>query len=667
MATVSPSFTADAWAGRPLNIIYAGITELVSDASGGRVAIAIRNSTDLVDLIVCLLHAPRPDESDYATGEIISELKKYKERHGEKIVSAALHESLVDKCPSLCSRLWAELDIVPLVLDHKDRERQHDDQGELATFSGWHKKELDERADSMVRKCIRSFGIGHVLHNHINFDGSVDVDRSYHVHLVNKDDYEKTVDPTTWSLAQNYAQDLKQRDVKIAFFSMTCQGKPDVPTRHALARFTQRLGVCIKWFVPKPRPGMIPLIRKMQDTLEGLGSSHPDITINDELLILDFAYANARRYWLCENGPLRPRAEGGVDLVIIDSAPLLTLALLSKQQDPERPVIFESSLQPQGDSLGDPHSPQSRAWEFIRTRLTHVDLVVSLLPKELAPRIMPEDNVGYMPFSVDQLDGQNKPLTDWDMVFYGREFSSLCRTLQMSIIRYPEEQYILHLSQFRPGDGTLCLLESYGKFRDIYTKKYPGQAFPKLLICHHGPFRTPESSMLYDAVMSQLDNIESLASSVCIIPIGALDQMWNALLTNAIALVQLSTLHGVPELLLGAIQKETLVISIREAELFPFIHEYQNAILVNPEDTDAIARQLIRLFGGDESRQDVPDASSRKVFNKNAKLPDETTTVGNAVGWMYLASKLSQGEKFEPRGGDIYALAREEAQYYDFD
>lgn len=83
------------------------------------------------------------------------ELQRYREKHAEKIVSAALHQSLVYRCPSLCSRLWSELDIVPLVLDHKDRERQHNDPGELTTFAGWHKKELDERADSMVRKCIR--------------------------------------------------------------------------------------------------------------------------------------------------------------------------------------------------------------------------------------------------------------------------------------------------------------------------------------------------------------------------------------------------------------------------------------------------------------------------------------------------------------------------------
>ncbi|GLA31633.1 hypothetical protein AnigIFM63326_010313 [Aspergillus niger] len=634
-------------------VIYAGISELICDNTSGRVAIAIRNLTDLVDFFVCTWHAPRSDVSDRATGAIIAELKEYRERHAEKIVSAALHQSLASGCPSLCSRLWSELDIVPLVLEHKDRERQHTDKGELATYAGWYKKELDERADSMVRK---SFGIGHVLHNHINCDGSVDVDRGYHVHLACLEDYKKTVEPATWSVAQHYAQDLKEREVKVAFFSMTCQGKPDVPTRHALARFSNRLGAQVKWFVPKPRPGMVPLIRKMQDTLEGLGNPLSDITVNDELLILDFAYANARRHWLRQNGPLRPRAEGGVDIVIVDSAPLLTLALLSKQQDPERPVIFESSLHTQGDPLQDHNSPQSRAWDYIRTRLAHVDLLVSLLPKGLAPRVVPEANVGYIQYSVDQLDGQNKPLTGWDIGFYGRELSSICRNLQMSIIRYPEEQYILHLSQFRPGDGTLCLLRSYQRFYDTCVKERPGQPVLKLLICHRGPSRTPESSSFYDAVMSQINSSESLSASVCIIPIGAADQMWNALITHARALVQLSTLHGTPEMLLGAIQKGTPIITTRDAELLPFMHESDHIILVDKGDECAIARHLSRIFSDEK-------ISQHKAAPALKRLPDEYTTVGNAVSWLYLASKLSRGDKFEPRGKDIYKLAREEAGY----
>ncbi|PYH28161.1 uncharacterized protein BO87DRAFT_411446 [Aspergillus neoniger CBS 115656] len=611
MSTASSRYNADAWSGRPLNVIYAGISELIWDNTGGRVAIVIRNSTDLVDFFVCSWHAPRSDVSDHATDAIIAELKEYREKHAGKIVSAALHQSLASWCPLLCSRLWRELDIVPLVLEYKDRERQHTDKGELATYAGY----------------------------------QLDVDRGYYIYLACLEDYKKTVKPAMWSVAQHYAQNLRESEVKIAFFSMTCQGKPDVPTRHALARFSNRLRVQVKWFVPKPRPGMVPLIRKMQDILEGLGNLLSVITVNDELLILDFAYTNARRHWLCQNRLLRPRAEEAVNIVIVDSAPLLTLALLSKQQDPEWPVIFKSSLYTQGNPLQDYNSP-----------LAHVDLLVLLLPKELAPRVVPEANVSYIQYSVDQLDGQNKPLTGWDIGFYGRELSSICRNLQVSTIHYPEgnnptvgalhislrlslhiEQYILHLSQFRPGNGTLYLLYSYQRLYDTCVKERPGQPVLKLLICHRGPSRTPESSPFYNAVMSQINSSESLSTSVCIIPIGAADQMWNARITHARAL-------GTP------------IITTRDAELLPFMHESDHIILVNKGDECAIARHLSRIFSNEK-------ISQHKAAPALKRLLDKYTTVGNAVSWFYLASKMSRGDYFEPRGKAIYKLAREEAGY----
>jgi alpha,alpha-trehalose phosphorylase (configuration-retaining) len=49
--------------------------------------------------------------------------------------------------PSLCSRLWLELDIVPIVLRPDD-----DHKGEKTFFDV---KRVDEQADSMARKCIQ--------------------------------------------------------------------------------------------------------------------------------------------------------------------------------------------------------------------------------------------------------------------------------------------------------------------------------------------------------------------------------------------------------------------------------------------------------------------------------------------------------------------------------
>lgn len=90
-------------------------------------------------------------------------------------------------------------------------------------------------------------------------------------------------------------------------------------------------------------------------------------------------------------------------MVIIDSLPLLTLALLSKEQDPTRPVVFENRLFTHNRSLEDLTGPQARAWDFVNTRLQHVDLLVSPIPRELALLTnMPGKKIGYITVSVDQ-------------------------------------------------------------------------------------------------------------------------------------------------------------------------------------------------------------------------------------------------------------------------
>jgi hypothetical protein len=140
----------------------------------------------------------------------------------------------------------------------------------------------------------------------------------------------------------------------------------------------------------------------MRDILEGLGNSLKCLSFDEELEILEWVYENARRYWLQHNGPLQPRSKGGVNVVVIDSAPLLSLALLSKQQDPGRPVLYENRLMVQNNMAEDSNSPSARVWDFVQTRSEHVDLLVSPIPKVLAPQILPRKRVGYIPVSVDQ-------------------------------------------------------------------------------------------------------------------------------------------------------------------------------------------------------------------------------------------------------------------------
>ncbi|OGM43803.1 putative heat shock trehalose synthase [Aspergillus bombycis] len=651
---------AISWSGRSLTTIYAGISILHCDYGDTRAAIAFRNSAYLFDYVVFNLPAESPNTPAHTVcNRIISELRTYSEKHTEKITGLALPLSLADKYPSLCSQLWRELDILPLVLEHKERARTDSDQGELATFSSWNTKELDEQADSMARKCMRSFGVGHVLQENIGLGSLVEVDRGFRVRLANLEDYQETVTARTWSIVQHYAEELKRRNVKIAFFSLSSHGRPDIHTRHSLVRLLHYLGVNAKWYVPKPRPGMISIIRKMQDSLEGLNAPGDFLTIDEELLILQWVYENARRYRLCEDDPLQARSKGGADIVIIDDVSLTPAALLSKQIDPKRPVIFENRVQIQRSVLQDLRNLSTRPWDFLRERLKYVDLVVSQGPKELVPDIMPEKKVGYIPVSVDQLDGSSKTMRDFDITFYGREFNSLCRSFETPTLNYPEEQYILHLSQFRNLDETLTVLHAYHKFFIYCMDAGMSVTCPKLLIYHYGPSRSSKSTLIYDAILSHIEvNMPCLRPSIYVMQIGPPDQLWNALLTKAKVVIELSMCEGIPAMLLAAVQKGKPVITVREMSQFSFTKGVGNILFFEKGDVDIIAGLLVELW--------TDSQLSSMLLPGPRRLRDEYTTVGNAVNWLFLAAEMSREDHAtEPDGKSIFELACQGASFSD--
>ena len=76
----------------------------------------------------------------------------------EKVVGCAMPRRLFELCPSLCSRLWAEIDVVPIVLpqDHKDGWDHF--LSHSGGKDGWVTRTLDEQAESMGRKCVRYDG-----------------------------------------------------------------------------------------------------------------------------------------------------------------------------------------------------------------------------------------------------------------------------------------------------------------------------------------------------------------------------------------------------------------------------------------------------------------------------------------------------------------------------
>lgn len=71
-------------------------------------------------------------------------------------------EHVAKHCPRLCPRLWAELDIIPLVLSNATLiDRVSVEQASETTnprADGWNEKTVDEQAESMARKGVRLVG-----------------------------------------------------------------------------------------------------------------------------------------------------------------------------------------------------------------------------------------------------------------------------------------------------------------------------------------------------------------------------------------------------------------------------------------------------------------------------------------------------------------------------
>jgi hypothetical protein len=120
--------------------------------------VAIRDSTYLVDFAQEALPLNQDGPLDSYIGDyIMNHLKKWRNEHVEKIVGLAIPQQLVNASPTLCCRLWLDLDIIPLVLsdDSKLGLGGEEMRYEFQKSIDWELRTLDEQAESMARKCVR--------------------------------------------------------------------------------------------------------------------------------------------------------------------------------------------------------------------------------------------------------------------------------------------------------------------------------------------------------------------------------------------------------------------------------------------------------------------------------------------------------------------------------
>ncbi|KAG8725418.1 hypothetical protein FRC09_020424 [Ceratobasidium sp. 395] len=610
---------------------------------------------------------------------VIKTLMMFSTEHMLKFVGCGLTQFLANLAPNLCNRLWLELDIVPMLFEVRTTNKPlrpgqplsradggpGESQSESllksvtdtlkgTSISEGTPRKVDEQADSAVRKCVMYFGPTHIPRLSIGYRNQVEVDAAGKIHLLDGlEHYKNTTRQPTWNAIMHYTKDLRDRNVKIGFFSSTPQGGGVALMRHALIRFLTIVGVDCKWYVPKPSPTVFRTTKNNHNILQGVSAPDLRLTLERQKEFTEWIEYNANRYWVSEGGPLAP---GGVDVAFIDDPQMPGLIPLIKKVRPDLPIIYRSHIEIRSDLIANEGSPQAEVWKYLWDRIQLADLFISHPVNKFVPRGVPNEKLTLLGAATDWLDGLSKPLGDWDLDYYMNLFRRQCSDIRMNRLHWPDRLYIAQIARFDPSKGIPDVIDSFCKLRKRLDAILPANRTPQLLICGHGAIDDPDASIIYDETMQLLEKQEYMpySNDIVVMRIGPSDQILNALLTNATVVLQLSLREGFEVKVSEALHHGKPVIATRAGGIPLQIQHGKSGYLVDVGDTTAVANHLYDLW------------TNRELYNQMSEfarnnVSDEVSTIGNALAWTYLASKYSKGEFIKPNGAWLNDMAREEA------
>ncbi|KAF8475057.1 hypothetical protein BDZ91DRAFT_690810 [Kalaharituber pfeilii] len=670
------------WAGLSFTPMFAGVAIMAKSPELVEVGICTHDGTYSTDYCIHQLKippdAPRSEKERIVQKHVLKQLKNFSDEHCLKFVGAGVTEKSLEVTPGLPSAMWRDMDIVTMVykvqhtapkygLGLEEDWELRSDISALANSGGVDgiisdmasgeriPIDVDEQADSAARKCTKDFGPGGNPALCIGFRNQVDIDSGGRVRLVsNMEEYKGTVmSDGTWNTTMKFAKDLRTRKIKMAFFSSTPQGGGVALMRHALLRFMRMSGVHANWYVPKPNPRVFRITKTNHNILQGVAGPNVRLTDQQKHLIDEWITYNAQRSWLSPGGPL---AKGGADVVIIDDPQMPGLIPLIKKARPEVPVIYRSHIEIRSDLVAIDGSPQQEVWSYLWDKIKFADIFISHPMESFVPDVVPLGKVGLMPACTDWLDGLNKVLREWDLRYYHHNFRTMCTDIHMSKLQYPQRDYIIQVARFDPSKGIPDVIDAFCRLRKRLDEELPFRRTPQLLICGHGAVDDPDASIIYDETMKLLEQepYAHCANDIIVMRIGPSDQMLNALLTNAKIALQLSTREGFEVKVSEALHHGKPVVATRAGGIPLQLQHGKNGYLVQPGDTQSVADYLYDLWTDPALYRRISDYARTSVS-------DEVGTVGNALCWLYLVSKLTRERGWRPRAKWINDLAREEA------
>lgn len=411
--------------------LFVGISAAFTDKTSVAVAIAIHDSVYLHDYSIHHINvSATPEKDDPVADFIIKSLQEYEKKHLCKFVGGGLPSDMEKISPNLCSRLWSEVDLVPVTM-RPDMEGEEG--GNMEDFTFWHARGVDEQADSMARKSIMCFGPNLSPLLQIGYRGVVEIDAGYRAHMHVLDDYRKSCGQPTWDAMMVYAKSLKAKKTKIAFFSSTPQGGGVALMRHALVRFARTVGVDLRWYVPKPKPGVFRITKTIHNILQGVAGKDVRISEEEKNSVSTWITEHAERYWLCKGGPLQRPEDGGADVIVIDDPQMPAIIPLIKLLTPNRPVLYRSHIQVRSDLCNIQGTPQQDVWDYLYSKIEKADMFISHPMPIFVPNNVPMDKVGYLPATTDWMDGLNKNLNEWDTQYYINLYNQQAHNIRMFV------------------------------------------------------------------------------------------------------------------------------------------------------------------------------------------------------------------------------------------
>jgi alpha,alpha-trehalose phosphorylase (configuration-retaining) len=334
-----------------------------------------------------------------------------------------------------------------------------------------------------------------------------------------------------------------------------------------------------------------------------------------------------------------------------------------KRLTPNRPVLYRSHIQIRSDLTGKAGSPQEDIWDFLWSNIKGADMFISHPIPIFVPHTVPREKVVYFPATTDWLDGLNKHLNPWVAGHYGNIYNQACHAQRMTELQWPARKYVAQVARFDPSKGIPTVIDSYAEFRR-QCEKGGITDVPQLVVCGNGSVDDPDASLIYDQTMSQMEtHYPHLIKDVSIMRLEPNDQLLNTIIGNAHVIMQLSTREGFEVKVSEALHAGVPVIATLAGGIPLQVKDKVNGFLVQPGDWKAVAQHLMELCTDDSLHKKMSHAAATGVS-------DEVGTVGNALGWFYLAAKWAEvGVKKDGKGGLdgnekwVNDMAREEAGF----